>query len=94
MKNRKGDEVDRDTDRGPARFLKYDQSIGPSQIVGNDSLEAKIAEQVNHAARIRESMARISCCKTDMQFAVDRKPIPGSEARNGEHVLPEFKRKH
>jgi hypothetical protein len=54
---------------------EHDQSIGPSHIVGDSSLEARIAEQVNHAARVRESMAHLRHCKTDLQSATERRVL-------------------
>jgi hypothetical protein len=62
----------------------------PSQTVGDQALEARIAEQVNHAARIRESMARISRSKTNLELAASHKPFQGKDS--GEHAMPEYKR--
>jgi hypothetical protein len=50
------------------------------QIVGDDS------------PRIRESMERISHCKTSLEFATAHKSIPGEVGTA--HIFPEFKRNH
>jgi hypothetical protein len=52
-----------------------DQSIGPSHIVGDQSLEARIAEQTSHAARVRESMAHLRHCKTNLQSATEHNVV-------------------
>jgi len=54
---------------------EHDQSIGPSHIVGDQSLEARIAEQVNHAARCRESLAHVRHCKTNLESATEHNVI-------------------
>jgi hypothetical protein len=51
------------------RDPKYD--IDSRQIVGEQSLEAKIREQVNHAARCRESLAKVRQCKTNLESATE-----------------------
>jgi hypothetical protein len=54
---------------------EHDQTIGPTHIVGDTSLEARIAEQVNHAARVRESMAHLRHCKTNLQSATEHNVV-------------------
>ena len=78
----------------PARPVRNVFEIDPVQIVGDDSVESRIAEQVNQAARVRESMAHLSRCKTHLQMAVTHTTIPGKEVGTRDHVIPEFKRSH
>jgi hypothetical protein len=51
------------------RDPKYD--IDSRQIVGDNSLEARIADSINHAARIRESMTHLRQCKTNLESATE-----------------------
>lgn len=55
----------------PIRFAKRDE-IAPSQIVGDISLEARIAESISRAGRFRESMQQISRTRTKIEHTSEK----------------------